>query len=830
LTNLAQTPDGPGAAGATLRRGLLFGLGLVALVALVHPDALFRGMVYGSADAANQDAFTVVGDAARRAGDYPEWNPYLFAGMPPFGPQAYTWGVYPPALLMNLLQDSLGFPPLSWMLLHLVFGGAGMVWLLGRWGLPASARLLGATAWLLFPRVVAWGVHGHGSKLVAAMYLPWLLGLAWEALDGRGRRVAGWAALLLGLQTLRGHPQITYYTLLALAVLLITAWGRWLRRRDPAARPVGATGWGAAAVVAGLLMAAVSLLPARDYAAWSVRGSAEGGGASYEFATGWSLSPRELSTFVLPSASGFGQATYQGAMPFTDYPNTFGAVTLLLALAAWWDRRRRAVTAGLLALFLLAVLVSFGKHLPVLYGPFYTLLPYFNKFRVPSMILVLAAAAVAVAAALGAARLIAADGPPPARLKRLGLAVSGAGAAALLAALGPGEGLHASHLQGLAAAAGRPAPPPVLLAEAWSLLRADLLRLALVLAVAGVGLVAASRSPAWRGRGLGWLLVVLTAVELLGVAGRITHPEDSLKRVARDAAGRGVLAAAPELVRPYVPADASPPPEQVALADLLGHERVWPLGRDASTNDGMTAGVRSLGGYHPAKLAAYETIRARLFDGRAPAGGLASWLAGARVSTDQPFGPEARGILADLGAELAPSPDVLGNLTVYRNRSALPRARLVHAWRPQGEESLEQFLDAVQGGRLDPGAVVTLDAAPEPAPAAPQAPATAEAAFTVDAMDEVVLTAGASTPAVLVLADMAYPGWEVTVDGEPATLLRADHVLRAVALPAGRHEVRFTFRDPSLRRSLLVTAAGALAVAVLLVLGRLGTSPPRRDA
>ena len=77
-----------------------------------------------------------------------------------------------------------------------------MVWLLGRWVLPASARLLGAAVWLLFPRVVAWGVHGHGSKLGAAMYLPSLLGLTWTILVRCNLRATALAALLLFLPNL----------------------------------------------------------------------------------------------------------------------------------------------------------------------------------------------------------------------------------------------------------------------------------------------------------------------------------------------------------------------------------------------------------------------------------------------------------------------------------------------------------------------------------------------------------------------------------------------------------------------------------------------------
>ena len=45
-----------------------------------------------------------------------------------------------------------------------------------------------------------------------------------------------------------------------------------------------------------------------------------------------------------------------------------------------------------------------------------------------------------------------------------------------------------------------------------------------------------------------------------------------------------------------------------AVAAAVGHDRVWPLGAQGSANTWMADGVRSLGGYHPAKLAQYEQI------------------------------------------------------------------------------------------------------------------------------------------------------------------------------------------------------------------------------
>jgi hypothetical protein len=58
----------------------------------------------------------------------------------------------------------------------------------------------------------------------------------------------------------------------------------------------------------------------------------------------------------------------------------------------------------------------------------------------------------------------------------------------------------------------------------------------------------------------------------------------------------------------------------------------------------------------------------------------------------------------------------------------------------------------------------------------------------------VSLQADLVEPGYLVLADLDYPGWQVTVDGHPAEVLRADTVFRAVELDAGAHTVEFIYR------------------------------------
>jgi hypothetical protein len=792
------------------------------LLAILYPGPVFEGLVFRSSDAGNADAFERAGDQALATGGYPLWNPYLFAGMPSFGSVAYIKYVYPPTPVFNFMQNQLWFPPLTWMLGHMLFGGLGMIWLLSRWKLPVGHLILGAAIWLLFPKVVAWGVHGHGSKLMAAMYLPWILGWALKVMDGGGRRAVGMTGLLLGMQLLGGHPQITYYTLLVVGWLIF--WNT-VRPFEAEVRALSAAvrwrrlGLVVAGLALGFLVSAILLLPVYEYSHISIRGqdTAGGGGVGLDYATGWSLAPAETASFILPSASGFGKATYLGHMPFNDYPNYFGVLIILLAAVAWSRGSRRLLT-GLGVMILVAVAISFGNHGFGFYEWLYGWLPFFNKFRIPSMILITVAFALAILAPRGVAAWQKDEehGIPsrvlPVLLGATGLVFLLGGTASLF------EGAYESGLAALAEAAGRQAPQ-VLLDEAWKLHRADLIRIGLILLTAGAAFMFALRNAAFRTRGLVWVLVILAATDLLAVDRRITHPERSLTDVGRDSAGRGMLVGAAALERPYVRADLERPgPAAETLARVVGHDRVWPLGQLGGQNLWMADGIRSLGGYHAAKLASYEPIRQRLFS--EPLGArIASWLGGSVVAFTSPFGQPEIDAFASFGCELDPAPLFDGGPWFYRNRSALPRARLVSAWQPvdslpQGD-ALEPFLDGIRNGDIDVRGTVYLAAPPDPEPvgAAGELPVPV---FTTDGVNEVVLETDSPVPALLLLADMMAPGWDVEVDGRDADLLEADLVLRAVALPAGKHTVRFHYSDPAVRAGLGLTLAGALVILILL--------------
>jgi hypothetical protein len=83
--------------------------------------------------------------------------------------------------------------------------------------------------------------------------------------------------------------------------------------------------------------------------------------------------------------------------------------------------------------------------------------------------------------------------------------------------------------------------------------------------------------------------------------------------------------------------------------------------------------------------------------------------------------------------------------------------------------------------------------------------------------EKVVIEAEAGRDGWLLLLDSYYPGWRAEVDGKPVEILRAHGFFRAVALPAGRHRVVFSYHPDIFYQSALVSGAGLIIWLMLLV-------------
>ncbi len=765
---------------------------LALLTILLFHEVSLGGRTFVSPDATNPVGFVRIGEQSLWQDKvYPLWNPFVFLGMPSFGSGAYNPLIYPPDWPLAVLQKVLPLPDMTWMLLYYFLGSVFMFLLAREWGAGPEGALLGAVAFMFQPNLVAVGAHGHGSQLVDSAYLPLMLWLATRWLRKADLTSLGWLALAGGFQFLRGHVQICFYTWMAIGIYAAVEVVMSVREpKQLTPRFARAVALGAAAALA-FGVAGVYNLPLHDYAQYSIRGGGDaGGGAGLSYATGWSMAPYELPATIFANWVGFGGATYWGGMPFTDYPNAYlGIVVVLLALPALFLGGAPRVFAWVLGVF--ALLVSFGSHFP-LYGFLYEHLPMFNKLRIPVMIIILFQLAMALFAAWGWTAVLQSAGEGKPRAKRDGRLLFGAAAVlvliGLMVAMG-GEGLRAWYV-----------------------------RLALSLkpqytAEAGNFAFQAFTGDALRAVGLGLLVLALVwAVQR--------------RKLGASLASVGLLA--------LLLFDIWPVSSQV-MAPTIGDTVVRSLdqGRDdvvqflekqgpwgsfrvlyPQLNDNRLAGfgIAHLGGYHAAKPQLYQDL--------VPAGAgiimdprLWSLLNVRYLVLAQAVSPEQFGqMLGPLAGSFRPVFAGSGG-GVYEFIAGQPRATLVDAYGVVPDTG-RVAIDSILAGAHDPAKFTWLTHDP----GVKLGPITGSAVeITHYKLHEVDVKVASPGPAILRLADMYYPDWQATIDGKPAEILRADHALRAVVVPAGQHTVSFRFVSAAFRNGLLLSLVSvALALALLL--------------
>jgi hypothetical protein len=149
----------------------------------------------------------------------------------------------------------------------------------------------------------------------------------------------------------------------------------------------------------------------------------------------------------------------------------------------------------------------------------------------------------------------------------------------------------------------------------------------------------------------------------------------------------------------------------------------------------------------------------------------------------------------------------------YRRYAPIARAYVVYAAEtiPDDEGAVKRLLD--ESFDLRRSAVV---AKPVDLAGASDLRAT-EAEIASYEPARVVVRATAAERGLLVLGDLAYPGWQATVDGQPAEIVRTNHVLRGVVVPAGAHTVEFRLASASLRQGALVSLAAVVLLVAMVV-------------
>ena len=375
---------------------------LLVLVCIIFYPVIFQGKIFSSPDSLNPKAAAIILDKTQKEiGEYPLWQPWIFSGMPTAESFTNTSNLYFLQYVFNLLY----IPTIIIHLLHFLFVGLGMYVLLRYLKLSQIVAIIGGAGFMLMPYLVTMEVFGHGSQAMTTAYIPWAFWAALKLFDRQRILDAGILAIILGLQLQRAHVQIAYYTWMLIGALFLFRIILYLKEKELRKNAIKGSMLFAIAIILALGISALVYLPSLQYSSESIRAVGQPGSASYDYATSWSFHPKEMLTFLIPSAYGFGGQTYWGKMPFTDYPNYMGIVFLLLAVFAI-IKKRNAVVWFLAGTTLIALLISFGRHFGIVYNLFYDFAPYFSKFRIPSMILIIVQFNVIILASYGLEQLV----------------------------------------------------------------------------------------------------------------------------------------------------------------------------------------------------------------------------------------------------------------------------------------------------------------------------------------------------------------------------------------------------------------------------------------
>ncbi len=732
--------------------------------------------------------------AALAHGELPLWNPYHFGGHPSaadpqsllFTPTMLLFGWLVPEPSMQLF-DAVVFS-------HFLPGALAFVPLFRRRGWHPAGAAAAAIVFMLGGSATA--RLQHTGMILSYGFFPLALWLLEEALDRRSYRWGVLFGITAALMTI-GRDQVAFLcalTLMAVAAHRICAAPR------PLSYLLSRAGLLVSMALVGGALLAVPVVLTMQFLATSTRPS-----FGFGVAAMGSLPPESLATILFGNIFGSLRWTYDYWGPdwhslsegtWTDRATNYLFIGTLPALFLIWH----GIAGGrlfarefrfFLVLGIVAVLYALGRYTPG-FEVIFDHMPGVNLYRRPADATFLINIALAFSAGYLVHRYVTDGLPSWSALGKFRVLLPLAAAALVVAAI--------SSALAFAVKAGHVSSA---LIEAATGLFAAALVMALLLRTSGT-----SR---WR-EAAALVLVTVTGAELIG-----RHAASALNA---EPAGR--YAVFTQL-----------PPEQLQGLQILKREladrhangeypRVEILGlRGPWQNASMVLEIEDIIGYNPLRLADYEravgpgenaedpNLRQFPVTFRGYRCALASLLGLEYLVLDRPLEKLPRHFPRLTGAEVVYG---TGRMWIYRLNEAGPRAYVAHRVSAiDSEAALDQ--DELPEFNRETEALVDDESMPllkgryAPTGAAPVA-GKSQARIVSYGRNSVAIDVEASEAGVLVLHDIHYPGWEVTVDGERRPVLRANLLFRGVEVPAGRHRVEFHFRPMSIEN--LIAAASDL--------------------
>jgi hypothetical protein len=745
------------------------------------------------------------------AGDWPWWDPYAGAGQSAVADALNQFFLVPVTLLRLLAPEVLSFN--LWIALPFPVGAAG-AWLWLRRHSSAPAAFVGASALAISGPMLSTGNFPNLSW--SAAFIPWVIWAAERVGEGpRWRRIAV-LAMFVALQALAGEPVTLAATFaLALAYPLVgVVAASWRARLADAGRV-------AAGLAMGTLLAAVQLVPLAVAAARSPRTERSGDGF-------WSLHPLGLLEAFVPHV--FGHA-YNGApmtFPWMQALNSnreplffslyIGVGILALALVRATDDERRRWRLFWWSAAAVALVIAGGQYSPP-YGWLQTSLPPLRSLRFPVKYTIFIPIALAALATAGAdALLLHARGQTTLRRPMSSFVIlSGLVAASLTLAVVnlAAPDLALSWAEALARLVGVKEP---IEAAKW---------------------VVGPSTPLWiRLAALSFSAAVLTYAAWVRRRGAVLA-----------AALLSTLAITDPLfanlnLNPTVPASTLREPRWVEVTRAHAEDRVYiggqlsfgtVSGSKPETIDGAddvlfpasleyTEAVATFGTQYIFSPAASRVRQLISYD--LPELWPREYRQMLRRFVRHPFEDRVR-FLGRAGVRYCALPQPPGKgvqplltlqpffigLHLYECEDQPRRVYITRDARIEPDPTRQ--IDLLFDETHDPSSVVLLRQLPPASAGQPGSPGPPSATIVSERNTAVVVRATTGpSGGYLNLLDSYDPFWRASVDGEPAPLLRANTLFRAVRLAPGTHEVRFVYRPAPLYAGL-----GASILTALFLLG-----------
>lgn len=418
----------------------VFAVAVFLIVALIYCKPALEGKVLQQSDvtqwkAMSKDAFNY----ADRHGQFPLWVNNMFSGMPSFQTAA-TYNNNVPYIFINIFSLWLPKPINFFFLACVCFYFLAQVLKINR-----VISILGslAFAYATYNPVII--VAGHDTKMLSIALMPALIGsmiLLYERNYWIGTALTAVTASTLFAAN---HPQIAYYTGLIAAALTIGYIVHWIKEKQYK-HLMAAGSLAAFAVLTGFLVNASILFTTYDFAKATIRGGnalskdmgdKKTGGLSTEYAFSYSLYKTEPLVLAFPKVYGGSSSKDErgessktvealSAMPQelqsqlqnnlsyywggiegvgTSGPPYIGAIICFFALMGMFvlDNKHKWWIA---TITVLSIIMSWGGYFLAFNEPLLKFLPFYNKFRAPSMIMVIPQLVLTILACLTINHLI----------------------------------------------------------------------------------------------------------------------------------------------------------------------------------------------------------------------------------------------------------------------------------------------------------------------------------------------------------------------------------------------------------------------------------------